>query len=592
MHHPFPAFVLLGLLPLAYFARRFGLLERRAVRWTLAALGVAALAASAYVGGVDFEILKRMKLGIALLVIAGLVVTDRAGTPLPAPPGSPAPGRGPAPPDAIGAPLPGQAEAAPPARAPLARPWRPSRLAWLTALAIVAWVIHLNFFSFHGARTFVHLHDVAHYYLGSKYFAELGYGDIYIGMLRAEAELSDNHFKSIEARDLRTNALVHIRPLLRDSDRVKARFTPERWADFQLDVAYFLRGMGKQYGEILRDHGFNPTPVWSVVGGPLANLVPAGSARGIVLLCLLDPLLLAVMFALIAWAFGLETMLLAMLYVCVFFGADFGWMGGAFLRHVWLLGLVGSVCCLARGHAALGGGLLAVATLLRIFPAAFLWGLAGTAVWDFARRRRWPSVQVRAFAGFAVTAIALGAATLSLPRGTAHWREFRANMERHLEHTAYNTIGLTEILAYRGPAKPTTPEAAADDLGRRASLRKAQLLFALPLVLLGVALLARTQDRPGAMALGAALPLFVGLNLAAYYWMFLLALLIAMRDRPRIVALMFAAEAVSHALLLFEDRQVAVFFYRNLVVFYLLAAVYVESAAGAASPDDVPRGAR
>jgi hypothetical protein len=105
-------------------------------------------------------------------------------------------------------------------------------------------------------------------------------------------------------------------------------------------------------------------------------------------------------------------------------------------------------------------------------------------------------------------------------------------------------------------------------------------------VLLGVALLARTQDRPAAMALGAALPLFVGLNLAAYYWMFLLALLIAMRDRPRVVALMFAAEAVSHALLLFEDRQIAVFFYRNLVILYLLAAVYVEGRAAGGESDD------
>jgi hypothetical protein len=150
-------------------------------------------------------------------------------------------------------------------------------------------------------------------------------------------------------------------------------------------------------------------------------------------------------------------------------------------------------------------------------------------------------------------------------------------MERHLEHTAYNTISLTEILAYRGPAKPTTPEGVADDLQRRGWLRRAQLFFVLPVVLLGVVLLARARDLPAAMALGAALPLFVGLNLAAYYWVFLLTLLLALRDRPRIVALMFAAEALSHTLLLFEDRQVAVYFYRNLVVLYLLLAVYVEA---------------
>jgi hypothetical protein len=254
-------------------------------------------------------------------------------------------------------------------------------------------------------------------------------------------------------------------------------------------------------------------------------------------------------------------------------------MGGAFLRHLWLLGVVGSLCWLRRGSPALDGAFLAVATLLRIFPAAFLWGLAATGAWSLAAARRWPSCLTRAFLGFAATAALLGAATLALPRGAAHWREFRTNMEHHLEHTAYNTIGLTEILAYRGPAKPTTPEDVADDRERRAWLRRAQLLVPLPIVLLGVALLARRQDEPAAMALGAALPLFVGLNLAAYYWMFLLALLLALRDRPRVVALMFAAEAASHTLLLFEDRQVAVYFYRNLVVLYLLAAVYLEGSS-------------
>src|SRR5207249_1196016 len=107
----------------------------------------------------------------------------------------------------------------------------------LAILAALAWIAYLNFLSFHGARTYMHLHDVAHYYLGSKYFPEVGYGQLYIAMLRAEAERYDNHFLAIEARDLETQALVHIRTLLRRSEPVKARFSPERWLSFQEDVA-------------------------------------------------------------------------------------------------------------------------------------------------------------------------------------------------------------------------------------------------------------------------------------------------------------------------------------------------------------------
>jgi hypothetical protein len=46
-------------------------------------------------------------------------------------------------------------------------------LASLSLIAALAWVVYFNFFAFHGIgreRVFIHLHDVAHYYLGSKYF--------------------------------------------------------------------------------------------------------------------------------------------------------------------------------------------------------------------------------------------------------------------------------------------------------------------------------------------------------------------------------------------------------------------------------------
>lgn len=545
MHHPFVPLLLLGFLPLAYLAHRLGVLSHPAMRWLLGGIGVAFLIVGAYAGGMDFAVLKRIKLGIAILMAAWLLWRHQAA--------------------------PGEA-------------CFRSVPTWLPALALLAWVVYLNFFSFHGARTYVHVHDVAHYYLGSKYFTELGYGNLYIAMLRAEAERFDDHFKSIEARDLRTNALVHIRVLLARSGAVKARFTPERWDDFQLDVAYFREAMGHQYGEILRDHGFNPTPFWVLIGGSLANLVPAGSAAGILRLCLLDLALLAVMFLGIGWAFGAEMALIAMIYFCVLFGAGFGWTGGAFLRHMWLVGLVAAVCCVRRGYHALAGGLLAWATLLRIFPVAFLYGLACKAVWDIAARRSLPRTALRMLASFVATSALLFAVTGLLPGRFANWQGFRINMERHLQHTAYNTIGLTEILAYRGPAKPTSADAVRADLARRSHLRTFQLAALLPLAAIGMALRSRRDHALGAIVMAAPLPLFVGVNLAAYYYAFLLVVLIVHGEDSRALALIFAAEALSYALLLFEDREVAVYFYRNLVVLYLLAALYLEEKPRLAIP--------
>ena len=86
---------------------------------------------------------------------------------------------------------------------------------------------------------------------------------------------------------------------------MKAAFDPERWAEFRRDAAWFRETLGPQYAAVLRDHGFNATPAWTLFGAALAGLVPAASDAGILLLTLLDPLLGVGMLAMIAWAFGL-----------------------------------------------------------------------------------------------------------------------------------------------------------------------------------------------------------------------------------------------------------------------------------------------
>jgi hypothetical protein len=450
-------------------------------------------------------------------------------------------------------------------------------LGCLSLLAAVAWVLHFNFFAFHGIgkqRVFVHLHDVAHYYLGSKYFPELGYGSLYTAMLRAEAERYDDHFRSLEARDLDTNALVDIRALLARSDPVKARFGAERWAAFQADVGFFRDAMGRQWGEVLRDHGFNPTPVWPLLGGALANLVPAGSAAGIFALALLDPLLLALMFAAIAWGFGAEAMLLTSIHFCTIYGASFGWTGGGFLRHAWLASLVGGVCCLKRERSAAAGALIGAAAMLRIFPAAFLAPLALRLLHALATRQPVERRHVRTLLAAAAACAALFAGTLALPAGLEPWQGFRDNLQRHVESDAYNRIGLNEILAFTGPVAPANAEAFESHLAWRRVTWRAQLAL---VVLAAIALVARRTRWPDDVALAAlGIPLLFGtLSLAAYYWAFLVLLALAFRDSPGRIALLFAAEAATRVLLSFEDRPTVVFFQRNLVVAWLLLLLWL-----------------
>jgi hypothetical protein len=535
MHNQLIPVVVLVVLPALYVGSRLGLLRGRPPRWAAGGALLLAVALSLPFEGMDFLYLKRIKLFLAAATALLLLLRH------------------------------------------LKVPWALERARYVGLLAILAAlsvVVHLNFFAFHGQRTFVHLHDVAHYYLGSKYYGELGSRDLYTAMLRAESEWYEDHFKAIEARDLESYDLVHIRALLRKSDSVKAAFSPEAWADFRRDVAYFREALGAQYAAVLRDHGFNASPLWALVGGALTRLVPPASGEGIFLLTLLDPLLLVGLAAAICWAFGLEAMLLSLIYLCVLFGAGFGWTGGGLLRTPWLIATVGAVCCLQRRHYATAGALLASASLLRVFPAFFALPLLVRAIAIARRRRMVPRRYLAFFASFLLAGVVLLGLTGLLPRSFHHWSDFRFRLASHIDVVAPNLVGLTQILAYPSSPDDVTLEEFRELKARREAIHRVALWLAfLPLLALVARAAPRERDL-SACALAAPL-VFVGLNLASYYYAFLVILVLAHRHDREWLTLLFTAEAASYSLMLFEDREGLLYVYRSIVVGMLFLSVYL-----------------
>jgi hypothetical protein len=525
--------LLLALLPAGYFASRAGLLDRKWPVRVFAALAIVTVALVLPAEAMDFTHVKRFNLLIAAATAATLLMREA-----------------------------GRLRD------------RGRYLATLATIASLAVVGYLNFLTFHGQATWVHYHDVAHYYLGAKYYREIGYGDLYTAMLRAEAEVYGNRFKTVEARDLHTGELVHIRTLLQASDPVKAAFRADRWDAFRTDVAFFREALGPQYATVLQDHGFNATPFWATLGSPLANLVPAGSATGIFLLSLLDPVLIAAAFGAIAWAFGVETMLLAVILFAVVFGAGFGWTGGAFLRFLWFFSVAAGFASLARRKHATAGALFALATLLRIFPAVFAGALALKAIGDalinggFERRYR------RFFAAFVLTATALAVASLAA-FGASAWDGFRVNMAQHRTTVSPNVVGITSVLAWEQRPPLVTQDELREIRDRRERIYRRQLVTVFAMAVIACAIAAPFLDDVAAAALGAPL-LFFGLNLASYYYAFLVVLVLANRRHPRRLALVFVAEAISHVLLLFEEREALLYVYRDLVLLYLFAALALE----------------
>ena len=531
--------LLLAVLPLGYFAARTGLLSRRPAR--LGLLAVAALAVVYALPDTAMDLTHVKRLNIFVAGATALVLALRHA------------GLG----------------------------WLRERsryLAALGALAALAAVGWLNFLNFHGQKTWVHSHDVAHYYLGSKYFRELGYGKLYTAMLRAEAEVYANRFKTLEARDLATGDLVHVRTLLQASEPVKAAFTPDRWVDFKVDVAYFRETLGAQHAALYKDHGFNPSPLWPLLGGSLANLVPAGSAGGVLALTLIDPVLILAALAAVFWAFGVETALLAAISFCVAFGAGFGWTGGAFLRFLWFFAVVAGFAALGKGRPAAAGALFALAAVLRIFPAFFAGALLLKAAGDALVNGGFERSYRRFFASFAATAAVLVAVTVAAS-GPDSWPEFRRNIARHSTVVSPNVVGLTGVLAYREGPPLVTRDEFREIRERRQRVYRAQLLTVFALAVLACAAAAPFLDDVAAAALGVPL-LFLGTNLASYYYAFLVVLVIAHRRHPRRLVLVFAAEAISYALLLFEDREATLYLFRSVVLLYLFAALALEQALG------------
>ena len=431
----------------------------------------------------------------------------------------------------------------------------------LGALAAVSFAVYTNVFTFR-----LHYHEFAHYYLGSKYFRELGYGTLYAALVRAEAEAKGGALVVREARDLGgTGGLVPAEYLLARSQPVKDAFTAERWRAFTADAAFLRERLGPHYATVLRDHGFNASPLWAALGGALANRVPAGSHMGLRALAVLDPLLLAGTFAAVWRVFGARGAVLALAHFCLVYGATFEWVGGAFLRYMWFSATALALCAFARGRAAQGGALLGFAAALRVFPALFLAAIVLGAVAGVLRARHLPRDTARALAGFTAAVVALVALTTLVAPGLAAWVAFADNLSRHASAPLSNLIGLTSSVSTLLIASGAVTDATT--LG---SLLTALRFVAWPAVVLAVAWAAR--GRPLAVAAVLGIPLvFAGLNLTAYYYAFLVFITLVERDRPAIVAGAFALEAATYALSFLEGRPAVLFAYRSLLVLSLLA---------------------
>jgi hypothetical protein len=302
-----------------------------------------------------------------------------------------------------------------------------------------------------------HFHEFVHYYIGSKYFRELGYVGLYDCTALADLEIAEEE---------RSKALIggYVRDLgdvLTDKPYDAAiahckaeqqpRFSPSRWASFKNDLRELRRLVPDDWWNgVVFDAGFNPPPTWVLLGTAVANIIPirAWDAPTYLVATSLDMALLVVSFVALQSVFGATTAALAALYFGATFIASYGWNGGAFLRYTWLTTVVLSLCTMARRRWALAGILLGAATCDRLFPVGFAAGAMIPVVVGAAASPHRRKVLLEFGAGFGAAVVVLVIASL-VAFGFAPWAVFFARIFRHSDVYYVMHIGLKKVLTYR-----------------------------------------------------------------------------------------------------------------------------------------------
>jgi len=425
-------------------------------------------------------------------------------------------------------------------RAPRLRRRLPRPVA--TALATALGVLSLGVYVAFGDVQFpYHRWDQFHYYIGAKYLPELDYTRIYQCTAVAEAErFGWVAVRSRTIRDLLTEDLVPASTALVDPDACKRHFSPDRWAAFSQDIAWFRNDApARSYLQRMQgDHGYNGAPTWSIAGRALASLAPA-SARTQTALAMIDPLLRAVAFGLIGWAFGAHAVWLALIVWACQFPAKGAWTAGAFLRQDWLLGVIASVC-LARRERWIGSGIaLASAAALRLFPALLLGVPMLVALRRWLRTRTVERGDRRFALGFVLGAVLwLGASTAIF--GVTAWRDFAHHIILHNAEPLANHVGLRMILSQTvdGRLAVTQDDQQVDPFHlckvrrQEAFAARRPLYFVLLAGVVALAAVAAGRIRELWRALAASTVLVVSiLDVASYYCAFFVILtLLAVRD--------------------------------------------------------------
>lgn len=457
---------------------------------------------------------------------------------------------------------------------------RRANLALTIALVVAALASSINYFyAERNNGIWLHRWDAFHTVMGAKYFDELGYFDLYTCAYAIDQQ-GPRHFKGVgEIRDLRTRKIVPHEPLIAGNDCVE-RFTPERLEQFRHDLDQFGQfsnaGMWK---DLFKDKGFNGTPFYLWVTKGLSSMIDV-DLESIRRLAYIDVLTMLFGFAAVGRAFGVRAAAIVAIYFCLDFPNRFEHMGGSILRFDYIAALLVGFSAIKLGRWGLAGGMFAWATMVRVFPAVFVAGLA-LKVWiDWRETKQWQPEHLR-FAGFFAGACALMLliSLVGLDGGLANYQTWAQDMKVHTQTSASYRIGFRHLFMIEGNLSSSEGFVGYGAKAQSFAAIQNWYWLAVAVLIAPVIASARRLDVITFACLFGVFGFFLFTIATRYYYSVLCLLLLVDRDLLKdryaagLGALLFAGSAVNYAYWGVNDH--AAFMYNHVIGVELTLVIIV-----------------
>ena len=433
----------------------------------------------------------------------------------------------------------------------------------LGAFALLAALSWTQFGNFNGGSP-LHTWDSFHYFMGTKYFPELGYFELYRCAAAAEREAGrDAEVDRTPVRDVEDNRIYPGDWTRTPAGRCRASFAPARWKSFVADLQGF-RGLfqGRPISDAFSDHGFNATPI-NVAWLRLWTHGTTATERHLVWLAQLDSVALVGTVAALVWGFGPLAGVVAALVLGLGGFWSYHWVGGTIGRHTWLFCCALGLALLAKNRPFGGGVALTLAGLLRLFPFVFVGAVGLWTLANAVKTRRFDATARRFLAGTVFTFV-LGASVAGAAVGNDSYRAFSRVFERHAQSPVSNQLGLSTLLSWTaGESTDTLADAQLTNpferwqnhqLLRRTEQRP---LWAFAVVVsLGVVVLSAWRGASSAECAALAGPLlFAALPMTSYDYTWLVMLVALARGRPGLLPALLSFAVFSHLLFVFGGNE-------------------------------------